>query len=415
MTQFLKVKTAEEVLSIIASLPALSEEAADLDLAHGRVLSRPVEAPEPVPHFPRATMDGFAVRARDTFGASESLPALLEVSGEVLMGREPDVRVESGRAAIIATGGMLPEGADAVVMVEHTQPLDERTIEVTRPVAPGENVLQVGDDLARGREALAAGRRLRPQDLGVLAALGVKTVQVVRRPRVAVVSTGDEIVPADTASLPKGKVRDINTCVIAAQVAEAGGEVGRRAIIIDDLDRLAAFCRDALEDHDVLLLSGGSSVGSRDHTLNVLDRLPQSELLAHGVAIRPGKPTILARVGSKCFWGLPGQPASAMIVFTAFVRPCLERLQGLRWDSTIRRANVRRAVLATNLPSVHGRADYVRVALDEKDGILVAGPVFGKSAMISTLSRADGFVVVPEHVEGFDAGSEVDVFLFAGG
>jgi len=355
-------------------------------------------------------MDGYAVRAQDTFGASESLPALLEVTGEVLMGRVATQPVEPGRAVLIPTGGMLPAGADAVVMVEYTQPLDEQTIEVTRPVAPGENVLQVGEDVGLEERVLTQGLLLRPQDLGVLAALGLVELPVYRQPRVAVISTGDEIVPCSRKELEPGKVRDINSTVIAGQVVLARGAVGQRTIVDDDLGALTDACLDAFQDHDVVLLSGGSSVGARDHTVRVLERLPDSELLVHGVAIRPGKPTILGRVGKKWFVGLPGQPASAMIVFSAFVRPLIERLQGLpanrgAWHST-------QAVLARSLPSVHGRADYVRVALEPGQAEPQAEPVFGKSAMISTLSRADGYVVIPEHVEGLEKGTRVTVHLF---
>ncbi|SMC27647.1 molybdopterin molybdochelatase [Desulfacinum hydrothermale DSM 13146] len=412
MPEFLKVKTAEEILEVIENIAPLSAQTVSVQEASGRVLSEEVKAPEPVPHFARSTMDGYAVRARDTFGAGESLPALLEVIGEVAMGQGAQVAVRPGTAVAIPTGGALPEGADAVVMVEYTQPLDETAIEVTRPVAPGDNVLGIGDDVAAGEKVLERGWKLRPQDVGLLAAMGMEEVRVFRRPRVAVVSTGDEIVPPETRSLPPGKIRDINTYVVAAQVAEAGGQVGTVRVVADDLDALEAVCREALAGHDVVILSGGSSVGIRDFTIRVLERFPGSELLAHGVAIRPGKPTILARLGEKVLWGLPGQPASAMIVFTAFVRPSLLRLQGVEGVQELE-TNVRRAELAQNIPSVHGRADYVRVRLTRHKGRLAAEPVFGKSAMISTLSKADGYVIVPEHVEGLEAGSLVHVHLFS--
>jgi molybdopterin molybdotransferase len=411
VSKFLKLKSAGEVLELIQQFEALEPEVAPLELACGRVVAAPVAAGENIPQFQRATMDGYAVRARDTFGASESFPALLEVSGSVAMGREAVMPVLPGKAVGIATGGMLPAGADAVVMVEYTQALDDQTIEVGRPVAPGDNVLQIGEDIASGAEVLQPGSRLRAQEIGVLAALGVTGVPVYRRPRVAIISTGDEIVPVATASLAPGKVRDINSYVLAAQVQEAGGLFSLQTIVTDDLPELAAACRTALADHDVVLLSGGSSVGVRDYTISLLEQLPDTELLVHGIAIRPGKPTILARVGGKIFWGLPGQPVSAMIVFTAFVRPFLARLQGER-AAEFRTGQTRTATLNRQLPSVHGRADYLRVALSLQDGALLATPVFGKSAMISTLANADGYIVVPEHVEGFDQGSEVTVHLF---
>lgn len=411
MSQFLKVKTAREVLEIIQGCSPLESETVALMASCGRILDRPVSVPEPVPHFNRSTMDGYAVRARDTFGASESLPSLLDVSGEVRMGSGTDLSVVPGRAVAIPTGGMLPAEADAVVMVEYTQVLDEETIEVIKPVAPGDNVLKIGEDLPRGKFLFEPGWKLRPQDVGALAALGVDTVSVYRRPKVAILSTGDEIVAPGTRDLPVGKIRDINSVVIAAQVAGASAEVGQVAVLADDLQMLTEACIGALGDHDLVLLSGGSSVGIRDYTLQILDRIPGAELLVHGVAIRPGKPTILARIGTKVFCGLPGQPTSAMIIFTAFVRPLLARLQGYGGRSGLAQSTCQ-AVLDRQLPSVHGRADYFRVALRFEQGKRLATPVFGKSAMISTLMNADGYVIVPEHVEGYDCGRDVTVFLF---
>lgn len=411
MPEFLKVKTAEEVLRLIDDLAPLEEETVPLAKAAGRVLSRDLRAPCDVPHFRRAVMDGYAVRARDTFGASESLPALLTVAGEVLMGRPAERALGPGEAIAVPTGGAMPEGADALVMVEYTQDEGDGTIEVTRPVAPGDNVLETGDDIAQGSLLFSAGRRLRAQDVGVLAAVGVPSVPVFRVPRVAVLSTGDEIVSPDVPVVPVGKIHDINTFVLAAQVREAGAVPGWTRVVPDDLDELASACRQALTDHDVVLLSGGSSVGARDYTVQVLERLDGAELLVHGVAIRPGKPTILARIGPRILWGLPGQPASAMIVFSAFVRPSLLRLQGMKLDRSFQMQTCQ-AVLRRTMPSVHGRADYIRVQLSEEQGSVFAEPVFGSSAMISTLARADGYVIVPEHVEGYDVGTEVTVHLF---
>lgn len=414
MPEFLKVKTADEVLALIDGFAPLGEETVPLEEAAGRVVARDIRAAEDVPHFRRAVMDGYAVRARDTFGATESLPAVLQVVGEVFMGSAAENTVGPVQAVAVPTGGAVPDGADAVVMVEYTQDVGDGTIEVTRPVAPGDNILEVGDDIARGIVLFRAGWPLRSQDVGVLAAVGLRSVPVFRSPRVAILSTGDEIVAPETAPVPIGKIRDINTFVLAAQVREAGGLPGVKRVVPDDVEVLSAECRQALEDHDVLLLSGGSSVGARDYTVRVLDRLHGAELLVHGVAIRPGKPTILARVGSKILWGLPGQPASAMIVFTAFVRPSLLRLQGVD-PERVPKTRTCRAMLRRNVPSVHGRADYIRVRVHEEGGRVWAEPVFGGSAMISTLSQADGYVIVPEHVEGWEAGTEVTVHHFGAG
>jgi molybdopterin molybdotransferase len=413
MTRFLKVKTAEEVLEIVATFQPLDAESVELGQALGRVPAESVSAREPVPHFPRATMDGYAVAARDTFGASESLPAILEIGGEVRMGREFTGKALPGHAIAIPTGGMLPAGSDAVVMVEYSHTLDERTIEITKPVAPGDNVLGIGEDIKAGDELSPVGRRLRPQDIGAMAALGIAEVSVYRRPKVAILSTGDEIVPVETARLQPGKVRDINIFTVAAQVMEAGGLVGLTQIIPDNMEDLVAACRGAFIDHDVVLLSGGSSVGARDFTVGILGKFEDAELLVHGVAIRPGKPTILARIGKKIFWGLPGQPVSAMMICRAFVQPSLALLQGVKQQGAIGAGGVAHsAILKRRLPSVHGRTDYVPLTLSIENGILSADPIFGKSAMISTISRSDGYVVIPEHDEGLERGTEVTVHMF---
>ena len=412
--QFLKVKNVDQVLEIISGLEPLPSEIVELGHACGRVLAAEVLAPEPVPHFDRSVMDGYAVRAQDTFGASETLPALLEIAGEVSMGEVASRQIEPGKAVAMPTGGMLPAGADAVVMVEYTHPLDAQTIEVTRTVAPGENVLRRGEDIPLGEIVLPRGWRLRPQDLGMLAALGMGTVAVYCRPRVAVLSTGDEIVPISTSALLPGKVRDINSFTLAAQMEDFGATVSYRATVEDRLEVLVDTCREAFCDHDVVVLSGGSSVGMRDFTVQVLDAFADAELLAHGVAIRPGKPTILARIGKKIFWGLPGHPVSALTVCRALVLPSLAVLQGMAGtDLDQDLGSTLFGILANQLPSVHGRTDYAPVTLiSDGDSVLVK-PIFGKSAMISVLGRADGFVVVPAHVEGLDQGSRVRVYLFS--
>jgi molybdopterin molybdotransferase len=311
---------------------------------------------------------------------------------------------------------MLPEGADAVVMMEYVSALDEITIEVARPVAPGENVLGAGEDIAAGQTILLGGRLLRSQDIGMLAALGFAEVSVFRRARVALISTGDEIAPVATHPIPPGKVRDINTFSLAAQIESAGAEVGMRETVSDNPDCLIPVCQKALAAHDMIVLSGGSSVGTRDFTLLALQAIPGSELLVHGVAIRPGKPVILGRIGDKIFWGLPGQPVSALITCRVFVVPSLHRLHG--WSQKGIAGSTRqcfRVLLNRRLPSVHGRTDYIPVILSEgKDGGLEAAPVFGKSGAISVLARADGYVVVPAHVEGYDRGTELDFFPFSG-
>jgi molybdopterin molybdotransferase len=378
-------------------------ECVGLREAFQRTLAEDVFAPEDVPAFDRATMDGYAVRAQDTFGASEGLPAYLDVAGEVLMGQAPRGRLEAGQAFRIATGGMLPQGADAVVMVEYTEELDERTIGVVRPVAPGENIIRRGDDLASGTLLLPRGHRLRSQDVGLLAAAGVNTVLTRRPPRVGIITTGDEVVPVDRTPGP-GQVRDVNSYTLSGQVREYGGEPVMYGIIGDDFETLAAVVRRALDETEAVLISGGSSVGRRDVTAAVVASLGSPGVLFHGLAVRPGKPTIGAVIGHKLVLGLPGHPVSAMVVFSLLGRPLL--------DPGFRRFPVR-ARITRALSSPAGKEDWVRVRLDwGEGGELIADPIAGKSGLIATMVRADGLARIPLESRGVAAGDEVEVIPF---
>jgi len=406
--EFLRVKSREQVLKEMEGFSPVGEEEVGLLEARDRVLSRPLVSPEDLPPFPRATMDGFAVRAQDTFGATQGLPSLLRVAGEVRMGEIPEIFLRPGEAVRISTGGMLPEGANAVVMVEYTQGLDEGTVEVYRPVAPNENVVRVGEDVASGEEILPAGWSLRPQDMGLLAGLGLGSLWVHRRPLVAIVSTGDEVVPVcETPGL--GQIRDLNGVALAALVEREGGIPLRMGIVPDQKERLEEACREAIERSDCLLLSGGSSVGARDYALEVLGSLQGAEILAHGLAVRPGKPTLLARVGSRPVVGLPGHPVSALVIFHILVRPLLDALCGRRYP---RRPPPLRARLARNIVSAQGREDYVRVSLHEEGGELWARPVLGSSGLIRTLVQADGLIRIDPRFEGLYRGDWVEVEPF---
>ena len=306
----------------------------------GRILAEDISAPEALPPFSRSTMDGYAVRARDTFGCSESEPALLKIAGEILMGQPgQDISLKAGQAATIWTGGELPGKGDGVVMVEYTHLLDSDTVEIFRPVAPGENIIQAGEDFDQNSLVLKKGQRLRPQDLGVLAGLGITTVSVIKQPVVAIISTGDELVEPDQP-LPPGKIRDINSTTLAALVKECGCVPVTMGIIKDNLETMLSACQKALEiPADMILLSGGSSVGQRDFTLKVLEGIEGTELLAHGVSIKPGKPTILARKENTAFFGLPGHVGSAIVVFYLFVRPLLRKLSGKKCSIRITNHN----------------------------------------------------------------------------
>jgi molybdopterin molybdotransferase len=302
---------------------------------------------------------------------------------------------------------MLPPGADAVVMIEHSEALDDHTIEVFRSVAPGQHTVAKDEDAVAGQVLVAAGCRLRAQELGILAACGAEKVNVYRRPKVGIISTGDEVVPVGSIPLP-GQVRDVNRYTLAALIRQAGGVPRSYGIVGDLFDDLLAVCRQALSETDMVLISGGSSVGTRDLTLDVLAKLPESEILAHGVSIRPGKPTILARCGTKAFWGLPGHVTSAMVVFMILVRPFLGWIGG---RSDFRPISVQ-ARLTRNLASAQGRVDFVRVRLIRKPEGIWAEPVLGGSGLMRTMVASDGLVAVDLNSEGLEQGTAVEVMLF---
>jgi molybdopterin molybdotransferase len=362
-----------------------------------------------LPEFNRATMDGYAVKAQSTFGASEAMPALFAIIGAVGMGEVPTVSVGPGEAVHIATGGMLPSGADSVVMVEHTQRLDEQSLEVFKSAAPLQNVMEIGEDLKKGERILPKGIVIRPQEMGVLAALGRSEVPVYKRPVVAIVSSGDEIVPIEqTPGL--SQLRDVNAYTLSGLVRTTGGIPLCLGIAKDNFDALDHLCRKALSQADMVLISGGSSVGTRDFTLEVLQGLPEAEILVHGVSVSPGKPTILARSQDKPVWGLPGQVTSAMIVFHVMVQAALERISGRREDDRGKRPEVP-AKVSRNLASVQGREDYVRVRLVREAENLIAEPILGKSGLIHTMVKADGLIRIDRDSEGLDKGSPVNVIL----
>ena len=410
MPEFFRVVTPAQVFETLLSFNRLAVETVPLDDTLNRVCGVDIVSPEDLPSLPRSTMDGYAVRAADTFGASDTIPALFDVIGAVTMGKIPGITVGSGQAAAIPTGGFLPQGADAVVMVEYTSPAGEGEIEISRPVTAGENVLGKAEDVARSDAIIPAGKRLLPQEIGLLAGLGITRIPVHRRPRVTIISTGDEIVPI-TDTPPPGRIRDINAHSIAALIRTAGGEAEMFDPVPDDPSLLREALERALATADVVVLSGGSSVGERDHMLNVVSSLPGSVVHAHGIAISPGKPTLIASVGGKPVFGLPGHPVSALVVAQVFLAPFLLYLQGQELKRTPAGMRVR-AVLASSVHSAQGREEYVRVKLEERQGLPGAHPVFGKSGMLSTLVKADGFIVVPIHTEGLPAGEMVEVFLF---
>ena len=384
-----------------------------LSKALRRVTAEPVRAPHPLPGFARSTVDGYAVRAADTYGASEGLPGYLTVTGAVRMGVAPDVTVTAGSAVSMPTGGAIPPGADAVVMIEYTTEAMPGTIEVVRPVAPGEGIVRADEDAAEGKEIIPNGSVLRPQDLAMLAAAGVTSVRAHARPVVTIFSTGDEVVPPDTQVLKPGQVRDATASALAALVADAGGEPVLGGIVSDDPGALEQALRTALPVSDVIVISAGSSVGTRDETANAVAALGPPGIWCHGLAIKPGKPTLLAECGTGPdgtpgipVIGLPGNPRSALVVFRLIGMPLI-RLVGGCTSSPPEPST--RAILSRNLASATGRLDVVQVTLSGG----VATPLFGASALLSVLTEADGYLVIPEPATGLDVGTEVTVTLYA--
>lgn len=371
-----------------------------------RVLAETLLSPQDLPDFERSTVDGYAVNAADTFGATPTLPAFLTVAGEVPMGQASTLILGVGEAALVHTGGMIPQGANAVVMVENTQRVDASSIEVMKPVAEGENVIQVGEDIRRGQTVLTLGRQLRPQDLGGLLALGITTVTVAVPPRVAILSTGDEVVPPTQSPAP-GQIRDINSYSLAALTTRAGGCPLRYGIIPDERTALEQAARRAYEEADIVVLSAGSSVSYRDMSVDVIDGLGRPGVLVHGVSVRPGKPTIIAVCDGKPVFGLPGNPVSAMVIFDLFVTPTIGALLGIVKPPPPQV----QARLARNVASTTGREDYVQVRLEQRADGLWAAPIFGKSNLIYTLVNAEGTIKVTLDSNGIAAGEWVTVYL----
>ena len=406
MKEFFKVTDLEKVLNYRSSFPRVELEQLPLPESVTRILAEDIVADEDLPDFPRTIVDGYAVQGASTFGASEGNPAYLTVTGNIAMGQSPDFTIAPGQAARIATGGMVPPGADSVVMIEHTEAIDDTTLEVYRSVAPGQNMIAIGEDIKKNEAVLSKGQIIRPQEAGLLAALGRQQIAVYRKPVIGIISTGDEIIPINKTP-QTGQIRDINTYTLAGQIQDAGALAVPYGIVSDNFEMLLEKCILALDRCDMVLISGGSSVGTRDFTVDVLSALEAAKILVHGISISPGKPTILARVKNKSFWGMPGHVVSAMIVFSKVVRPFIEHLGGL---SDIE-GNVIRlpARLSRNVASKQGRIDFIRVRLRQEGDRLWADPVLGKSGLISTMVKANGLIQIDINTEGLDRGDIVEV------
>ena len=401
----LNVKTPEEALAAVLNAFRYRTEGERVPLsgAAGRVLFSPVVSGEYVPDFDRSTVDGYAVRAADTFGCSESIPALLRLTGAVRMGRAAETEVLPGCCAAIPTGGALPVGADAAVMLEYAEDYGDGSVGIFRPAAPGMNLIRRGDDVSPGRALLPAGRRLNAPAIGALAALGVADVEVCRKPKAGILSTGDELVDASAVPGP-GQVRDVNAPMLAALCAECGAKPRIYGIVPDDRASLGAALDRAMAECDLVLLSGGSSVGAKDAAAEVLGA--RGELLFHGIAMKPGKPTLAANCGGKPVFGLPGHPVAAFFAARLLVRPLLAQLLG----ETLREETAE-AVLTESVAANDGRALYLGVELRETAGVRYAVPIRAKSGLITALARAVGYLSIPRDREGLAEGSAVRVTI----
>lgn len=404
----LYVKTPEEVLAMIESefAPLERTETVPLRDAMGRILAEDIAAREYVPDFDRSTVDGFAVRASDTFGCSDAIPAILPLQATVLMGQGADFSLNAGECVAVPTGGAVPRDADSVVMLEYTEDYGDGTIGIAKPAAPGMNMIFRGDDVYPGKVILRKGRVLSSADIGALAAIGQVEVKVAKKLTVGVISTGDELVPPEVQPGP-GQVRDVNSPMLEAMLTAFGCYVNNYGIVIDDEALLAEKVNNAVLECDAVLLSGGSSVGVKDAACRIIESV--GRLLLHGIAIKPGKPTILGKAGEKPVVGLPGHPVAAYFITKLFVQPLLGRLTGRDMTTYTVTARVTESISAN-----HGRAQYHCCRLTKKDGQLYAQPIRGKSGLITTLAGADGYFCIDRDCEGLPQDAEIQVTITGG-
>lgn len=382
-------------------------EEVDIIDAEGRILGEDIYSKLNVPHFRRSTVDGYALRSRDTHGASDSLPMFIEKIGEVEMGKAATEIVREDTAVYVPTGGMVPEGADAVVMIEYIEVLDDINIIVSKSVVQKENIIEIGDDIKENQKVLLKGMKLRPQDIGVLSSIGIYTVKTIKMPSISIISTGDEIIDP-REELKPGKIKDINTYTIAAMAKEIGLNVIERVVVKDDKELLKATLEDALEKSDMVALSGGSSVGTKDISSIVINEIGSPGVFVHGVAMKPGKPTILAKVKDKPVFGLPGQPTSAIIAFKVFVEYFVRKIINIdEYEGRFVEAEMK-----VNIPSAAGKETYQMVYLKKEEDKYIAEPVNGKSGMITLMSKAKGYIKINEDIEGITAGEKIRVNLF---
>ncbi len=409
MPEFLTLLPPQDALDKLLSKysPRLESESCLTSDSLDRIIAESIIASYSLPSFPRTTVDGYAVIAANTHGASESLPAYLTHIGEVPMGDVPDFEILANQCATIHTGGMLPKGANACVMIENTQQVGDGEVEILKAVANGENVLQIGEDVAEGQEVIFKGTKLRPAEIGGLMALGITNVRVAKKPLVGIISSGDEVIPPEEDMRP-GQVRDINSYSLKSLVEQSGGLPKNYGIVSDTLESMRDAAKHALEECDLVIITAGSSASTRDLTAQVIDELGEPGVLVHGVNVRPGKPTILGVCEGKPMIGLPGNPVSALVIAGLFVVPIIEKMTGQLQE---RPKSSVLAKLNLNLSSQTGREDWIAVKLSETDKGFLAEPIFGRSNLIFTLASADGLIRIPPDANGLEIGTLVKVWF----
>ena len=415
MREFLELNPPEKFWQEIKSFlydKNLKSENLNLDNALGRILAEDLYSPVDLPPFSRSTVDGYAVRAADTAGASASMPTYLELIGSIEMGTDTELKLKSGEAAAIPTGGMLPEGADAVLMIEDTEKIEDNTIESFKSLAAGENLVQKAEDIAAGEILFKKGHKLMARDIGALAGLGITEFKGAVRAKVSVISTGDELIPAE-AEAKLGQIRDINSYSITSYLNKIGAETKKVGIIEDEFESLKKAVKNEL-NQDLVLISGGSSVGIKDMTIDLLNSLGEPGVLLHGLAIKPGKPTILAIIEGTIVIGLPGHPASAWTVNNVLVGEIVRVLNGEKEAAEIGRSNNKyqiKAELTRSLVSDKGREEYIPVKIFRENEKLMAEPLLGKSSLITNLVQGDAVLKVPRNQEGKEKGEIIELSL----
>lgn len=382
-------------------------ESEDIDILDSldRILANDIYSDIYVPEFDRSTVDGYGINVTDSHGATDSIPSILNIVGEVKMGEKTNQGIGPGEAIYVPTGGMIPQGANGVIMIENTEKLDDNTLLLYKAIAEGAHIVRKGEDIEKGSLVLKRGRKISPEIMGVLASLGIGRVRVYKRPKFYIISTGDEVIDLDK-ELTLGKIRDINTYGLYGEIQRLGGQVIGRAIVKDDYELLRTEVEKAADISDIVLISGGSSVGTRDYTYKVINSLEGAGVFVHGVSIKPGKPTIIGEGKGKLVFGLPGHPVSSILLFKTFVVEYIKSKLGI-----VEIKPRIKALIDFNFPSSPGKLTYQLVRLQEKKGVFYASPSFGRSGLISLLAKSQGYIVLEAHEEGIYKGEEREVWF----